>query len=426
MASERGLVLAEKLWNWRPYSQTQRDFILCSKPVKTACLGRRAGKSTSCAIDVVLWALENPNTIQMILAPTDQQSTIIMEEVRRLLYAIPGLSASVRDIRSAGRQEITFTDGGGLVLATTIMARTVGSDGGGLRGLRAHRVIVDEAAMIPDSIMQAVVLPLLADFGDYPGSALILISTPRGSNHFRTYYNLGVDPLEPRYASFHCPSTDNPYLSKSFLEEQKAKSPERVWAEEFLAIFQADVGGVFRNVQAAVDVGRTQNEPPAAGQRFYAGFDVARMNDFSVLSIVDASGRQVYHDRFQKLTYSTQIDRVKVALDRYNQAPVLIDATGVGDAVCLMAQKAGIRATPFVFGNKSKTEIMDNLAAKIESTARLLDNKVQTAELENYAYSMTAARNITMSAPSGQHDDTVCSLALAYHAISKIRFATAI
>jgi hypothetical protein len=42
-----------------------------------------------------------------------------------------------------------------------------------------------------------------------------------------------------------------------------------------------------------------------------------------------------------------------------------------------------------------------------------MDEPQQTAELVEYAYEITAARNIRMNAPAGQHDDCVIALALA-------------
>ena len=421
MATERSLALAKTLWGFEPHSQGQRDWLLSTAKVKTACAGRRWGKSLSTAVDVVLYALEHPNSAQLLTAPTHPQTLIIFYEVVRRLYAIPGMAQNMT-YRQSPYPEIQFHDGAGLLKPTTIMARTAGTDGKSLRGLAFSRAIVDEGAFISDKIMLDVITPLLADQdGD-----LVLISTPNGTGYFKQAYDRGLDPFQPRYQSFHFPSSSNPFLPSAYLENEQATKPERVYAQEYLADFQDDAGGVFRHVAQAVDKGRSENEAPKPGVRYFAGWDLARINDFSVLTILDASGKQVYLDRFQKMDWDAQITRVKRALDAYNGAPVVMDATGGLESVSQTAIKAGVKATPFVFTNTSKTAIMDNLALQIETKARLLDNPVQTAELTAYAYTLTASRNVTMNAPEGQHDDTVCALALAAHAASKIRYATAL
>ena len=55
-------MLARRIWNWNPHSVEQREFMLCDARVKTAACGRRWGKTESVAVDVALFALEDPGT----------------------------------------------------------------------------------------------------------------------------------------------------------------------------------------------------------------------------------------------------------------------------------------------------------------------------------------------------------------------------
>jgi hypothetical protein len=53
------------------------------------------------------------------------------------------------------------------------------------------------------------------------------------------------------------PSSTNPILPAVEIEAAKLQLPDRVFRQEMLAEFMDDAGGVFRNVSAAVDRGRT-------------------------------------------------------------------------------------------------------------------------------------------------------------------------
>ena len=72
---------------------TQAAFLECRAPVKVAACGRRWGKSTAAALDVLHLAVvgdaEGRATTQMVVAPTADQMTIIAHQVERLLLNGP-------------------------------------------------------------------------------------------------------------------------------------------------------------------------------------------------------------------------------------------------------------------------------------------------------------------------------------------------
>ena len=383
--------------------------MICPAKVKVAACGRRWGKSESTAIDIDLFALENPNTTQMVLAPTDDQTRIIMDEVRRRLYAIPGFSSCFTDKLSPYPQ-ITFHDSDGLTPPTTIMARTVGDDGKGIRGRKAHRVIVDEAAYVPDAVMQSVVTPLLADFdGD-----LLLISTPAGRNHFEEAFGRGLDPLQLRYQSFQFPSRDNPFLSRNYLENEQATKPERVWRIEYEAEFADAEGLVFRGVKACATA---TPQGPLPGHSYTIGVDLGKYNDFTVLTVLDRTTKQVvWIDRFNQIDWTIQKSRIKTLAERYRPCRVLLETNFVGDAVLEDLIAARLNVTGFQTTAASKPDLIDALAVAIEQQKISFPNDpVLVGELMAYAFERTAGGTLRMSAPSGKHDDCVISLALAWY-----------
>jgi hypothetical protein len=132
----------------------------------------------------------------------------------------------------------------------------------------------------------------------------------------------------------------------------------------------------------------------------------------------------VYVDRFHRLDWSIQIQRIKAACDRYNEASVLIDTTGAGEPVYEALQKANVNCRAYPFTAKSKSALIDNLALHFEKgeitipTPQLWPEGVE--ELESFEYSISDAGNVKTGSPSGMHDDCVISLSLAAWAAKSI------
>lgn len=340
------------------------------------------------------------------------------------------------------------------------------------RSRKYKRVVIDEAGQVSnlEQVVNNAIRPTLTDLvGD-----MDLMGTPRGRGFFYRCYCRGQDPEQPDWMSWIFPSSDNPHLPPGEIEQARKDLPDRVFRQEYLAEFMDDAGGVFRSVMEAVDIGRTQNteelfkqiddqfgeqqrydkihevkrrrrarfrdssgfwdgdDDPAPWERedddapkekerdrsrdvvtYSMGIDLARIHDFTVVTILDSTGRQVYWDRWNKVSWERSISGILDVASRF-KPHIYCDATGIGDAIFERLERAGLYVSPFVFTNSSKKQLMDGLAGMIEQRKiRLLDIPVQTHELQNYEYKMTASRNVTMSAPEGEWDDAVCALALA-------------
>ena len=130
-----------------------------------------------------------------------------------------------------------------------------------------------------------------------------------------------------------------------------------------------------------------------------------------------ATRRVVHFDRFQKLDWSLQLQRIKAALDRYNHAQVLVDSTGKGEPVFEELLREGCYVEPYTFTQRTKADLIDNLALMLERGEVTLPRyelaPTLIDELEAFEYSISDAGNTRTGAPSGWHDDCVIALALA-------------
>jgi len=289
------------------------------------------------------------------------------------------------------------------------------------RSRKYKGVIIDEAGLVPglEEIWYNAIRPTLTDL---KGEAWLL-GTPKGRNFFWTAYTFGRDEFEPEWASWQMPTLTNPHIDPAEIEAARRQMPERSFQQEYEAIFLDESGGVFRNVRASVDKGRKDNELPSPSHAYRIGIDIARINDFTVIAVLDEKGRQVYFERFNQISWERiEASIVRVArmygatTETYRPAlsMCVMDSTGIGDPLYERLARQKIRVTPFTFTNASKGAAIDRLALEIEQgRIRLMDIETQTNELLAYQYELTASRNVRMNAPAGMHDDCVIALALA-------------
>jgi hypothetical protein len=291
------------------------------------------------------------------------------------------------------------------------------------RGRKYKRVIVNEAAMARflQEAWEETIRPTLTD---YRGDAWFW-STPKGRNFYWQLWKRGQDPLrhEQGWRSWRFPTVSNPHIDPAEVLAAKAELPERVFMQEYEAEFLENSAGVFRGVYDAVDDGRSANEEPKEWETYVAGLDLARVNDFTVITIFDSSGRQVYHERFNQLSWERQINAVVDVSERYHVAMWWIDSTGIGDPLIEALWRKGIPAQGYKLTNMSKMMLIDSYAMAIErKMVRLMDIAVQTDELIAFEYEQTEAGNTRMNAPRGGHDDTVISGALGNHGLRKMGY----
>jgi phage FluMu gp28-like protein len=277
-----------------------------------------------------------------------------------------------------------------------------------LRGEGLQRVVLDEAARQAKETWEEVVRAAVTD----TGGKVMFTSTPKGKNWFFKLWGAGQDPLQPTFKSWTFPTSDNPINPPEDIEQARRSLPADVFAQEYEAAFLENSAGVFRNVAACA---QAQRQEPAPGRTYYAGLDLARLSDFTVLSIIDDEGVMVYQDRYNLLDWTVQKQRVLHDLKRYNDASCLQDSTGVGDPIFDDLRRAGANIDGYKFTNESKAQLVEFLQLAFDQQRiKILNEPVLRNELESYEYTINRSGSVSYNAPAGQHDDTVVALALAW------------
>lgn len=282
------------------------------------------------------------------------------------------------------------------------------------RSHKYKRVIVDEAAHCRNLELAwtNAIRPTLTDLkGDAD-----FYSTPKGRNFFWTLFSKGIDPLQPDYSAWSFPTSSNPYIDPAEVEAARLQMPQSSFEQEYLAVFHEEHAGVFRGVRGAIDAGRKSADAPKRGVHYTTGLDVARIEDFTVLSTLmpGHQARQVRHERFNEISWERQSLAVRDCHSAYHGS-VILETNGVGDPFYERLTGLHVPVTPWTSSNSAKTALINHLAIGLErGLVRLMDLDVQTNELLAFEYQLSASRNVIMSAPKGMHDDCVMGLALSY------------
>lgn len=374
-------------------------------PRRIVACGVRWGKTWCAAMEGLAAAMEpRERSIGWIVAPTYDLSERVFNQI--VLIAASHLRHRILELKEHEHRLVLRNLGGGL---SEVRGKTADNPIS-LLGEGLDFVIVDEASRLKPAIWENYLSQRLIDRRGWA----LLISTPRGKGYFHDLFRRGQG-ADPDYQSWNLPSWSNPLLDRAVIEQERERLPERVFRQEYGGEFIEGSGAVFRNVR---ECATGEWKKPIKDEIYVAGVDLARVEDFTVLVIVHRDSAQVvYAERFTKLDWSIQVNRIEAACDRFNHAAVLVDSTGAGEPVYENMRAAGIKATPYPFTQKSKAALVDNLSLMFEQKLLVLP-KPQVFpelidELEAFEYSVTDSGTVRTSAPSGIHDDCVIALALA-------------
>lgn len=282
------------------------------------------------------------------------------------------------------------------------------------RSRKYRRVIIDEAGLVAHlgAAWEAGIRPALAD---YEGDGW-LMGTPKGRNFFWECYQRGLDHTQPDWACWQLPTSANPFIRPSEIESMRREMTERRFAQEILAQFLDDAGGVFRNVRQ-VATGKPQE--PQSGTQYIYGVDWGRQVDYTAISVWDAAERrEVLLDRFNAIEYKQQQGRLLGHTSRYPPQVIIAEQNSIGTPIIEDLVRLDLPVQPFVTTNATKAQIIDDLALAFEQqSVTLLDDPIGIAELEAFEAQRLPSGLTRYSAPDGMHDDTVMARALAHSGV---------
>lgn len=357
-------------------------------------IGRQFGKSMLAMNQVYFWLINDKGCKCAWVSPIYKQAKKVFDEMVEA-FADTGLIQK-------NSQDLTITFG----KSTLQFFSAERYDN--IRGFTFEYLVCDEFAFIDaeawTEVLRATVL--------VNGKKVLLVSTPKGKNHFYTAFQL--EHSNPQYKSFKMTSYDNPLIDPKEIDDARLTLPDHIFRQEYLAEFIDDAGAVFRNINECIKSGSNTG-------KLFAGIDLGRADDYTVLTIADSNDNEILCKRWRHMDWSTIINEIVNELNLY-KPKTLIESNGAQDAIFEMIQKkityGKSNVQPFVTTSKSKqTTIEDLIVAFEEKKIGIIGHDFQKHELEvfTYEYNMKT-RQIRYSAPTGLHDDYVMSRALTTHA----------
>jgi phage FluMu gp28-like protein len=276
-----------------------------------------------------------------------------------------------------------------------------------LRGQEATHIVVDEAAFVPEELVQATLWPMLAT----TDGEMTLISTPNGHNFFFRLFALGEAGLHG-IASHRGPTSENHHVNPAFLAAQRKLVSERSYRAEYEAEFMDTAGSVFKS--ELVDAALTDEIPEPRGE-ILIGLDWGRFNDYSAYAVVFGTRQLAFVEaigRIMRSSWKFQIECLEPIFRRYLNPRVKVDATGMGEGATEMLQDAmpDLPISRFTFNRQRKEDLVHSLVSLFERGAlRMRPDQVLLSELKQFRY-----RDGKLEG-QGEHDDLVMALALAVH-----------
>lgn len=400
--------------------------------------GRRAGKDRASVMETIkciaqLLGEDRPASLVpkvhwWYVAPNFPMSRQVWNEL--LAYTPREL------IRRIDRSELYIEFHGGGLLELKSADKPDNLVGVGLDGMT-----MTEAARVQEEAYTENIRPTLSSPLRGPGMAgkglVILNSTPKGKNWYYRMYVRGCPYLDasgnptpnptewlnpehdPEYWSSHALSIDNPHFDRTEWETAKRELPEQVFDQEYRAEFLADSAGVFRNVEACATLPMDGfPKEPEPGRSYAVGVDLARLVDFTVVTVMDKATREVVHfERFNQVKWEYQKSIIKTAAKKYNDAAILIDSTAIGDPIVEQLQDelgGNYPIEGYRFTQDSKERVIQNLQIALqEKTVAYPPISELLTELRAYEYEFTRNGRFRYNAAPGFHDDCVISLGLA-------------
>jgi len=408
-----------KIVGWNPH-KTQKEVLKSKAREIVICAGRRWGKSAICGFITAKTFIELFKEVERkkrdsikiwIVGPTYELADKVFTYV-------------VNFLRKADPKIINFVKNRPfpqIEISRNIWIQCKSAENPkSLLGEELDLLIVDEAANISSEIWYDYLLPTTAS--KTKQGKTIFISSPRGKNWF---YDLYLQAKE-RGGAFHFTSLEGIEIDKEEWERLKAISPADFFQQNYEAAFLEEAVGVFRKVREAIRPDCLSEPQP--NHSYVGGLDLAQVRDFTVLTIFDReTHKQVFFDRFHKIPYTLQLDRIEKAAKKYN-ALLMVEINNIGLAIADELKARGIRVEDFkTVGTISKVlekrgtkeGVIEKLSLDIENgNIFLAPIEIQLDELEAYTYNYTPSRNITYGAPEGMTDDCVMAIALANWGLS--------
>ena len=372
---------------------------------------RQVGKSVTCEVLLLYYAINKMNSTSICISPTLNQSRKIFKDIVKTIQNLPIYKSS-----NATTLEINFYNN------STILLKS-GEQQSGLRGYTCSGCLIfDEATFIPDSVIFECM-----PFADAHGCPVLLTSTPKFKNGvFYEWYKKATEG-EKNFHYYDINEWDtSALLSPERLEMYRKSVAPQIFRCEYLGEFIDAVSELFGDVKKLVGTTITPSQNIVAGVDFGTG----NGGDDTSLTIMNDHKEVIKCYAFNDLEPLQTIDFIIDKLIFYNVKKVVLESNSIGKTyISLLKRKISekglkIQVIEFVTTNQSKREIIESLQIEcLNGTIQIPNDNKLMLQMVGYEMQKTPNGSITYNNSSNSlHDDTIISLALALYALKSGRY----
>jgi hypothetical protein len=311
-------VLFKKL-GYKPHSLGQKSFHDSQARFRTACCGRRYGKSFMEGHELTD-RMFVPDSINWIVAPKyvlgEKEFRVVWNDFKKL-----GLLKGCRTHYNIhqGRMDIHFPE------VNSLLEVKSADRPDGLVGEGIDHVCMSEAAKHNRSTWEMYIRPALSD---KRGSA-DFVSTPQGFNWYKGMYDIGADKVRfEDYQAWKFPSWENRFVypggfDDPEIQEIKARVSEMWFKQEIAAEFTSFEGQIYPEFNPDVHVRKFEYN---TAYKNWWGLDFGYVDPFVCLDImIDPSDRcWVWREYFQ--SYRATNEHGIILKNRDNPPQFHVDA----------------------------------------------------------------------------------------------------
>ena len=415
--------------------------------------GRRLGKSFMLAVESIHRALFFKYQKIFVLSPTESQAKELAETITGL---IERSSLIENEVKLNNIMEKKFRNGSRIVIKTGGGKGNVSS----VIGSGANMLIIDEIQDVPD-ILISKIIPIQR--GQKGAAKFIISGTPRDRSGF-LYESLENAPrvwddgkwyeypentgnfTVYRQQTCYMDDDDNivrsstPRITVQELKEDYENIPRLQFLQEYCLDFMSSVSDVYSE-----DLRDKALYMPPKDYEFssynpvVAGIDIGKMRNETVLYIAEVIPKPQVEDKSYKIldlkwvkefplgTNYTEIEdflSYELPMLFPNLFRIVVDATGVGEAVCEVLQKRARKTDakyivePFKFSKEKKKDLVESGVAALErGQAIIAYNKRLNHEMRGYKRELTDSNNYVYQKTAGS-DDYVDAMNLCLYNIA--------
>ncbi len=281
-----------------------------------------------------------------------------------------------------------------------------------------HLLVLDEAAFFPDKTTTGEDLwyNIIQPITKTRKPKILYISTPNGKRGL--FYNKYLQSQEGQ--DVKCVKADiysDSFITMEEIEKIKQEMPPLVFDQEYLCKFLDAPLTVFKGFEKCF----TKLQPIGNQEVVWIGVDLSSVGeDRTVVSVINKN------NNVEQYIIEGELDekyrKIADIINRYTKLQkCYIETNGIGSPMTNEIKKLikyKNKIVEWTTTNNSKSEIIGLLQTHISNKDIWFDesNYLLYKEMGIFTYKISNRSKIIFSAPDGQHDDTVMSLAIALKA----------